>query len=761
MEAEVVKELEVNVEQIGPQGYSAYEVYVQNGGTLSETDWLESLKGENGITPTIGDNGNWYLGDVDTGKPSRGEISSDVDLSGYATKEDLHNHDNKDVLDKITQEDIDRWNSGSSGGNTGGGDAITHGIIYDLVNVTSSSSIVSIADGTPYITILTAKEGYTLGDVTVTMGGEVLTGVWNADTSTLTIMSVTGDVMISCVASQGVDTSPVIAEYDKGLGQTMEANRFPGMCITQIYTFTPDIETLKESSYYDVTNDYLTTAGINGGFVVCTPRIKFTEAGYSGSGMTTKASKIVLYTDGVAGDYFSNSSVTTSSQETNFNLPRQKTVGMYANGIAFTLSILDIDDSYVYWYKPNTNTILPIGIREGDIIFAGKNTPYYGMANIDGTKPGETATTGILSFDDDIAMNYSIATTSILGDEIAKDTNTAYGLSSTFANVIDEAKKEWMLEYGGDYRKIPIIVSTDQHGRRNSGIFNMIGKTVSMHDVSKVMNLGDTISTWYDSNEKPLISDAGLEAWCESVKAIPFSKQLNVFGNHDTWYGNYEDEGNPIATRYPSSQAHLDQYFRNIYARRTNNNGWFVTYDDRFNVKYLVVSAFEYRNGVSFRIGTDQMNFIIEEMSKNDGYDIVIISHVPLKSDPNLFIYPTGQTSTEVGRVSELDTDALFSARKTKGIGSITDSDGVEHNYDFTNCNTQLLCSLHGHTHYDAYLYLNDSLLVNSFDWFDDSTFFFVLIDRINEQLNVWKVSNPSEGAKVENYQIPFNKPIE
>ena len=28
--------------------------------------------GANGITPTIGDNGNWYLGDTDTGKPSRG-----------------------------------------------------------------------------------------------------------------------------------------------------------------------------------------------------------------------------------------------------------------------------------------------------------------------------------------------------------------------------------------------------------------------------------------------------------------------------------------------------------------------------------------------------------------------------------------------------------------------------------------------------------------------------------------------------------------
>lgn len=34
-------------------------------------------KGEDGITPHIGDNGNWYIGDVDTGKPSCGDISDE------------------------------------------------------------------------------------------------------------------------------------------------------------------------------------------------------------------------------------------------------------------------------------------------------------------------------------------------------------------------------------------------------------------------------------------------------------------------------------------------------------------------------------------------------------------------------------------------------------------------------------------------------------------------------------------------------------
>ena len=34
---------------------------------------FDGADGQDGITPTIGDNGNWYLGDTDTGKPSRGE----------------------------------------------------------------------------------------------------------------------------------------------------------------------------------------------------------------------------------------------------------------------------------------------------------------------------------------------------------------------------------------------------------------------------------------------------------------------------------------------------------------------------------------------------------------------------------------------------------------------------------------------------------------------------------------------------------------
>ncbi len=57
----------------GADGKSAYEIAVENGFEGDEKAWLASLKGKDGITPTVGSNGNWYLGTTDTGQPSRGE----------------------------------------------------------------------------------------------------------------------------------------------------------------------------------------------------------------------------------------------------------------------------------------------------------------------------------------------------------------------------------------------------------------------------------------------------------------------------------------------------------------------------------------------------------------------------------------------------------------------------------------------------------------------------------------------------------------
>lgn len=53
-------------------GMSAYDLAVRNGFGGSLEDWFASLKGDPGITPHIGENGNWWFGKVDTMESAAG-----------------------------------------------------------------------------------------------------------------------------------------------------------------------------------------------------------------------------------------------------------------------------------------------------------------------------------------------------------------------------------------------------------------------------------------------------------------------------------------------------------------------------------------------------------------------------------------------------------------------------------------------------------------------------------------------------------------
>lgn len=91
-------------------GKSAYEIAVSNGFKGSESEWLQSLVGD---SPTIGANGNWFIGDTDTGVVASPVLAGyatedwvkeqiatitfpEVDLTPYATKQDV-----QDAIDSI------------------------------------------------------------------------------------------------------------------------------------------------------------------------------------------------------------------------------------------------------------------------------------------------------------------------------------------------------------------------------------------------------------------------------------------------------------------------------------------------------------------------------------------------------------------------------------------------------------------------------------------------------------------------------------
>ena len=71
-------------------------------------------------------------------------------------------------------------------------------VTYALTNAASSNTASIVNDGDSYTTTLSANSGYALYSVTITMGGiDITDSVYNADTGTVSIPAVTGNVVIT------------------------------------------------------------------------------------------------------------------------------------------------------------------------------------------------------------------------------------------------------------------------------------------------------------------------------------------------------------------------------------------------------------------------------------------------------------------------------------------------------------------------------------------------------------------------------------
>ncbi len=136
----------------GENGLSAYELAIQNGFTGTLTEWLESLKGADGINGINGKNGidgkdglsayeiavkNGFVGtEYEWLESLKGKNGTEIDLSKYVTqtaliylqdslKRDIsaqqeqienlskksHSHENQSALDEITADRIEKWDN--------------------------------------------------------------------------------------------------------------------------------------------------------------------------------------------------------------------------------------------------------------------------------------------------------------------------------------------------------------------------------------------------------------------------------------------------------------------------------------------------------------------------------------------------------------------------------------------------------------------------------------------------------------------------
>lgn len=339
------------------------------------------------------------------------------------------------------------------------------------------------------------------------------------------------------------------------------------------------------------------------------------------------------------------------------------------------------------------------------------------------------------------------------------------------------ARDEWAEEYRSDSTVLPVVIHTDQHGRLNTSggreLFAYLALAVKWDECSALINLGDVAN----------YSVPAFQAMASCLSPIPAEKQINIWGNHETWTPEWS-----AGTSVPSAEnwATLNYYYDNSeyngYVFKTGTKCSQYMIDAERGIKYVVLGGWDYDNSLGghshYVVDGDNLDSMISMLSEVDNYDVVILSHIQpyswaeggqLQYDGTTTWYlpPTdGRSSVETMTgyyeplVNPYDTalNQLFSDRKNKQSGTVKDSYGVSHSYDFTNCTSDLICSLHGHEHNDRYNYQpvgEYTMPVILFDalYYDNHPFYFVNINRTNEVVNCWKVDDQ---ANIYRYSIPL-----
>lgn len=356
-----------------------------------------------------------------------------------------------------------------------------------------------------------------------------------------------------------------------------------------------------------------------------------------------------------------------------------------------------------------------------------------------------------------------------LGGNVIFETGDYDHWDTEYQHSILIARDEWAEEYRADNTVLPIVLHTDQHTYLkqdfSKALFQYLCLAVNWDECAACVNLGD-VSDYYDE------SDFSQMQTC--LNLIPTAKQINIWGNHETWPRSGQ------TVNWATLQSYFDNSHFNGYLFQSGTLCNQSMIDSARGIKFVVAGCWDYdpdRGATTYNMDSDNIDTLISMLSQNDGNDIVFLSHIQpftiseqLQADGTTRWYipavdgqSASSTTTSAGSMNGQNSiAAIFNARKAKTSGSVTDWYGNTHTFDFSNCTSDLLCCLHGHWHKDWYNWQGWSardLPIIMFDalYYDNHPFYFVNINRTTEKVNVWKIDDT---AAIYRYSVDFAQPV-
>lgn len=275
---------------------------------------------------------------------------------------------------------------------------------------------------------------------------------------------------------------------------------------------------------------------------------------------------------------------------------------------------------------------------------------------------------------------------------------------------------------------IPFFIGTDHHGR---GVevhrwLNNHDKTINGMEVMN-LNLGDTVIDVFNESE---LSDIYNRSW-------QIKNHIMVFGNHEI----------KMSTETPNLYD-MNRLFTSTRGRKfyVGPMGCFTVYDDAHSVKYVcVANYYSAGGGIERGLDADSAEWLVNELAKNDGYDVVYLQHWPVFTTKRLRAdtAETADTENHSGSYNYKIWQMLI-ARKNKQSGTFADSLGGVHTYDFTNCEHDLLITIHGHNHAENISTVDGLTAYAANGYLKNNSCTFGLIDRLNNKVTFWVFDSQS-----------------